>query len=84
MGNGKRRRKARSPVTTPIRAAAEGTDEESQRSASFVLKQLTPEERLICLWKRLGYSSREIARSQGRSKGAIDELLHAAFAKIRR
>ena len=57
---------------------------EDEASLGLTLARLTPEERLICLWKRLGYSSREIARSQTRSTSAIDDLFRAAMAKIRR
>ena len=83
MGTGQRRPKARKPSRTPIRAAAERNDHEAE-SANVILNQLTAEERMVCLWKRLGFSSREIASAQPLSRGTVDTLLRAALAKIRR
>jgi DNA-binding CsgD family transcriptional regulator len=83
MGTGKRRRKACRPATTPIRPEAERNDREAE-SAHATLNQLTPEERMVCLWKRLGFSSREIASAQPLSTGTAGTLLRAALAKIRR
>ena len=66
--------------------AVAGTVEEIERTILLreVLAQLSPEERLICVWKKSGYSSQEIARFQGRSVAAIDTLFSRAKQKIRR
>jgi RNA polymerase sigma factor (sigma-70 family) len=49
-----------------------------------VLARLSPEERLICVWKKSGFSSQEIADYQGRSVAAVDTLFCRAKQKIRR
>lgn len=61
-----------------------GTAANTEGSLRVVLNQLTPEERLICIWKRLGFSSREIARPRAGTRAAIDRLFNNALAKIRR
>jgi DNA-binding CsgD family transcriptional regulator len=63
-----------------------GSVEEIERGILLreVLAQLSPEERLICVWKKAGYSSQEIAQYQGRSVSAVDTLLCRARQKIRR
>jgi len=66
--------------------AVAGTVEEIERTILLreVLAQLSPEERLICVWKKSGYSSQEIAHFQGRSVAAIDTLFSRAKQKVRR
>jgi RNA polymerase sigma factor (sigma-70 family) len=49
-----------------------------------VLAHLTPDERLVFLWKKAGFSSGDIAKHWGVSAGAIDTLLCRARQKIRR
>lgn len=63
-----------------------GSAEEIERGILLreVLAHLSPEERLICVWKKAGYSSQEIAQYQGRSVSAVDTLLCRARQKIRR
>jgi DNA-binding CsgD family transcriptional regulator len=63
-----------------------GSAEEIERGILLreVLAHLSPEERLICMWKKAGYSSQEIAEYQGRSVSAVDTLLCRARQKIRR
>lgn len=48
-----------------------------------LLAHLTPEERLICIWKRFGFSSREIAREQGTSVSRVNTFFHRVKRKIR-
>jgi DNA-directed RNA polymerase specialized sigma24 family protein len=48
-----------------------------------VLGMLSPEERLVCAWKRAGLSSREIARRRGTTTAAIDKLLSRARERVR-
>lgn len=50
----------------------------------LVLARLSPEERLVCVWKKAGYSSLEIAQFQGRSVAAVDTLFSRAKQKLRR
>lgn len=66
--------------------AVAGTVEEIERTILLreVLAQLSPEERLICVWKKSGYSSQEIAHFQGRSVAAVDILFFRAKEKIRK
>ena len=89
MENENGRRRFRSlPPTAPrgMPAAEETSDPQTDADAvsTVVLSKLTPEERLICIWKRVGYSTREIARAQALPTGAIEALFRAAMAKIRR
>jgi DNA-directed RNA polymerase specialized sigma24 family protein len=48
-----------------------------------VLDTLTPEERLVCIWKTAGFSSEEIANFRGRSTLAVDKLFSRAKQKVR-
>jgi RNA polymerase sigma factor (sigma-70 family) len=48
-----------------------------------VMAQLTAEERLLCVRKQLGFSSREIAREQGTSVARVDTLFYRIKRKIR-
>ena len=45
---------------------------------------MTREERLVCIRKEMGFSSREIARRWGTSAGAIDTLLSRTRARLRK
>ena len=60
--------------------------EQIERNILFreVLAQLTAEERLVCIWKKAGFSSQEIARHRGCSVGAVDILFFRTKEKIRR
>lgn len=48
-----------------------------------LLAQLTADERLICTWKQLGFSSREIAAQKGTSVASVDTLFHRIKRKVR-
>jgi RNA polymerase sigma factor (sigma-70 family) len=48
-----------------------------------ILTLLTPEERLICVWKTAGFSSREIAARLGRSVTGVNVAFWRATRKIR-
>jgi DNA-directed RNA polymerase specialized sigma24 family protein len=48
-----------------------------------MLAQLTPEEQLMCSWKRLGFSSKEIAREQGTSIERVNTFFFRLKRKIR-
>jgi RNA polymerase sigma factor (sigma-70 family) len=48
-----------------------------------LLAQLTPEERLVCVWKRLGLSSKEIAEQQGTTVERVNTFFHRVKQKIR-
>jgi RNA polymerase sigma factor (sigma-70 family) len=48
-----------------------------------VLARLTPEERLICVWKQQGWSSREIAARRGTSVDAVNMLFLRTKRKMR-
>lgn len=50
---------------------------------SEMLDQLTPEEKMICGWKRLGFSSREIAKEQGTSIERVNTFFFRLKRKIR-
>jgi len=48
------------------------------------LTHLNSDERLICVWKKAGFSSKEIAKYRGGSVEAIDTLFSRAKQKIRK
>jgi DNA-directed RNA polymerase specialized sigma24 family protein len=48
-----------------------------------VLGKLTREERLVCIWKRAGFSTREIASHHHRSVGSIEKVFASARNKLR-
>jgi DNA-directed RNA polymerase specialized sigma24 family protein len=62
-----------------------GTAKDIERAVLLreALQVLSPEERLMCVWKRAGFSSREIAKFQGRSVAAVDTLLSRIRQKVR-
>ena len=66
--------------------AALGSPEEIERAILLreVLDKLSPEERLVCIWKKAGFSSQEIAEHQGRTVTAVDTLFSRAKSKIRK
>ena len=49
-----------------------------------LLRTLSREERMICLWKKAGFSSQEIALHQQRTVMAIDTIFSRAKQKIRK
>ena len=49
-----------------------------------LLQTLSREERMICLWKKAGFSSQEIALHQRRTVVAIDTIFSRAKQKIRK
>lgn len=57
-------------------------DTNHEQWARSAWDRLTPEERLVCLGKRLGFSSRALARSLGQSSVAIRAIVRRARAKI--
>ncbi len=63
-----------------------GTAEEIERDILLreVLDKLSQEERLVCVWKKGGFSSQEIAQHQGRSVAAVDTLFSRAKQKLRK
>ena len=67
-------------------AAPEGSPQQIESDVLFreVLAQLTRDEQLVCIWKKAGFSTKEIASYRGSSVTAIDTLFHRAKQKIRR
>lgn len=63
-----------------------GTAQRIEEDVLFreVLTHLTPEERLVFVWKKAGFSSKEIATRRGVSVGAIDTLSCRARQRIRK
>ena len=49
-----------------------------------VLSTLSTEERLICVWKHAGFSSREISERLGRSTAGVDTMFSRARDRLRR
>ena len=48
-----------------------------------VLGKLSKEERLVCIWKRAGFSSRDIAKINGQSVASVNRLFARARRKLR-
>ena len=48
-----------------------------------MLARMTPEERMLCMWKKLGYSSRQIAKEQGTSIERVNTFFFRLKRKIR-
>jgi DNA-binding CsgD family transcriptional regulator len=48
-----------------------------------VLAKLSKDERRICLWKRAGFSTHEIAKYQGRSVASVNSVFSGAKQKLR-
>jgi DNA-directed RNA polymerase specialized sigma24 family protein len=66
--------------------ARDGSAEQIEQSVLLreVLAPLTRDEQRVCLWKYMGFSSREIARRRGCTVNAVDLLFFHAKEKIRR
>ena len=62
-----------------------GSPEQVERDILLreVLARLSPEERMVCLWKMAGFSAQEIASALGRSVVSVDTLFSRAKQKIR-
>jgi DNA-directed RNA polymerase specialized sigma24 family protein len=65
--------------------AQEGSPEQIERDLLLkeALASLSDDERQICLFKTLGYSTEEIARQQQRTPGAVDTMFCRAKQKLR-
>ena len=48
-----------------------------------MLARMTPEERMLCVWKKLGYSSRQIAKEQGTSIERVNTFFFRLKRRIR-
>lgn len=94
MANRKKRRRARSLERPHFHrrrecsdAATEGrerTDADTGTFARLALARLTTDERLICIWKKLHFPTREIARHLARSVDAVEAIYSRAKEKVRR
>ena len=75
-----------SQVALSSAASTRGSPEEIERDVLLheILAQLTPEERLICIWKKAGFSSKQIAKRRRSSAAAVDTLFCRVKQKIRR
>ncbi|MGE3511088.1 MAG: sigma-70 family RNA polymerase sigma factor [Vicinamibacterales bacterium] len=62
-----------------------GSPEQMERDILLreALDTLSHEERMICLWKKAGFSAQEIASALGRSVPSVDTLFSRAKLKIR-
>jgi RNA polymerase sigma factor (sigma-70 family) len=65
--------------------AKDGSAEQIERNILLreALSALSAEERLVCVWKKAGFSSQEIAELQGRTAAAVDTLFCRAKQKVR-
>ena len=62
-----------------------GTPEEIERTILLreLLGRLSADERLVCIWKKAGYTSQEIAARRGTTAGAVDTMLSRIRQKVR-
>ncbi|MGE3490141.1 MAG: hypothetical protein AB7N29_09055 [Vicinamibacterales bacterium] len=69
-----------------VTPSSRGTAAEVEQAVLLreLLRTLSREERMICLWKKAGFSSQEIALHQQRTVGAIDTIFSRAKQKIRK
>jgi DNA-directed RNA polymerase specialized sigma24 family protein len=83
---------ARATVELEDNDAAIGTLRASVGSAERIesdilleqmLARMTPEEQMLCMWKKLGYSSRQIAKEQGTSIERVNTFFFRLKRKIR-
>ena len=76
---------ARGDVFVLPLVAQEGSPEQIERDLLLkqALERLSEEERQVFLFKQLGYSSEEIARTQQRSPGAVDTMFCRTKQKLR-
>ena len=72
------------PPRTVAAQRREGKPSDRLSSVGEALNRLTPEERLVCLWKALGFSNDEIARYRRSSAASTEALYRLIRAKIRR
>lgn len=72
------------PSKTVAAPRPEGKPNDRLWSLTEALNRLTPEERLICLWKALGFSNYEIARYRRTSVSSTETLYRRIRAKMRR
>ena len=49
-----------------------------------VLRLLSEEERRVCIWKKAGFTSRQIARYRGQSTEAVDTMFFRVKQKVRK
>ena len=73
-------------VSLDALAARTGTADQIEQAILLreVLALLTPEERRVCMWKKGGFTSEEIAEYRGGTASAVHTLLSRARQKIRR
>lgn len=79
------RLEARGDVFTLPLVAQDGSPEQIERDLLLkeALASLSEDERQICLFKTLGYSTEEIAGQQQRTPGAVDTMFCRAKQKLR-
>lgn len=63
-----------------------GTADDIERSILIeeILSQLSEQERTLFMWKKAGFSSKEIASGLGMSVAGVDQLFHRVKEKIQR
>lgn len=66
--------------------SSQGTAAEVEQAVLLreLLRTLSREERMICLWKKAGFSSQEIALHQRRTVVSVDTIFSRAKQKIRK
>ena len=58
-------------------------DKSEHEQLRQALQKLSKEERLVCIWKRAGFSSRDIATFNGQSVASVNRVYARARRKLR-
>jgi DNA-directed RNA polymerase specialized sigma24 family protein len=74
--------RSKAPDSGNDRSIERGENPERQKSLRIALEELTPEQRLVCIWKKAGFSNAEIARYLGCSSVAVARLFRRAYSAL--
>lgn len=58
-------------------------DKSEREQLREALAKLSKQERLVCIWKRAGFSSRDIAKFNGQSVASVNRVFARARRKLR-
>lgn len=77
---------AESEMALRVVPARIGTPDEIEQTILLreLLVRMSPDERLVCMWKKAGFSSQDIAARRGGTAAAVDKVLSRIRRKVRR
>ena len=76
------RRDTARTADAPGQAGSDAASEETRLGRALLL--LTEEERLVLIWKKVGFSDREIAKHLSRPSSAVREVHRSGTSKVHR